>query len=335
MIKILAAFALMIVCMSCGGLAQDGAMIRAYKNFEKGDYEDVLTLTGQAQSYKEPSRELKAEILFLRGLAFEKLGRNQEAEGVFKFIAANFMDTEYGYKAEEKIKNHDDTWVYYKRGVDYVNKGQFDMAIAQLNKAIELNSDYAPAYLCRGFAYGKKDQVDKAISDSTRSIELDPYNALVYYNRGCFYGRKGDFGKAVSDFNKSISLNPRFAPAFYDRGYTYKHKNQIDDAIYDFTRSIELNPEFAPAYYERASVYMEQNQVGLAVTDFQKVIELNPNHVCAHNDLAYLLATCPDDRYRDGAKAIELAEKALEISKDNYAIMGIRDVHESMKTNQE
>ena len=102
MIRCLIVCILMIFYVSCAGMVQDGAMMRAYSNFQKGDYEDVLALTSQAQHYKEPSHELMAEILFLRALALEKLGRNQEAQGVFKFIAANFMDTEYGYRANEK-----------------------------------------------------------------------------------------------------------------------------------------------------------------------------------------------------------------------------------------
>jgi hypothetical protein len=94
----------MMFCVSCAGMAQKGAMGLAYRNYEHGNYEDVLELTSQAQHYKEPSHELMAEVLFLRALALEKLEREQEAQGMFKFIANNFNDTEYGYRAKEKIE---------------------------------------------------------------------------------------------------------------------------------------------------------------------------------------------------------------------------------------
>ena len=252
--RILIICALMIFCVACGGMAQNGAMMRAYNNYKKGDYEDVLKLTSQAQSYKQPSHVKMAEILFLRALALEKLGRDQEAQGVFKFIANNFMDTEYGYRAKEKVKaDPDDAWTYYQQGSDYCNNGQFDMAISQFNKALELNPDYLLAYLNRGIAYGQRGNIEKALSDFNKSISLDPGFALAYYNRADSYKMQSSFGKAISDYNRTI--------------------------------------------------------------------ELNAEYVAAYNDLAYLLATCPDGGYRDGTKAIELAEKALEKSHDNSMIM--------------
>lgn len=104
MIRKLIICVLLFFFIGCAGMAQKGAMGRAYSNYKKGDYEDVLALTSQAQNYKEPSHELRAEILFLRALALEKLGRDQEAQGILKFLSTNFNDTEYGFRAKEKIK---------------------------------------------------------------------------------------------------------------------------------------------------------------------------------------------------------------------------------------
>ena len=104
MIRNLTIFVFLIFFVGCAGMAQKGALGRAYSNYKKGDYEDVLALTSQAEQYKEPSHELKAEILFLRALALEKLGRDEEAQGTFKFVSTKFSDTEYGFRAKEKIR---------------------------------------------------------------------------------------------------------------------------------------------------------------------------------------------------------------------------------------
>ncbi|MBW2367633.1 MAG: hypothetical protein JRH15_07090 [Deltaproteobacteria bacterium] len=47
---------------------------------------------------------MKAEILFLKALALEKLERHEESQGIFKYLSDKYNDTEYGYKAKEKIK---------------------------------------------------------------------------------------------------------------------------------------------------------------------------------------------------------------------------------------
>ncbi len=90
--------------VGCSGAAQRGALSRAYHSYNDGDYEDVLRLTSQAQSYKKPTYYLNAQILFLKAMALEKLERDKEALGVFKFLADHYSDTKYGEKAKEKIK---------------------------------------------------------------------------------------------------------------------------------------------------------------------------------------------------------------------------------------
>ena len=55
-------------------------------------------------------------------------------------------------------------------------------------------------------------------------------------------------------------------------------------------------------------------QSAAAIAEFQKVLELDPNHVTAQNNLAWMLATCPDASLRNGPKAVELAQRAVQLS---------------------
>jgi tetratricopeptide (TPR) repeat protein len=102
---------------------------------------------------------------------------------------------------------------------------------------------------------------------------------MAYSNRGVAYSRKGQYEKGISDYNKAIEIDPRHAMAYSNRGYAYSRKGQYKKAISDFNKAIEISPGYAKAY----------------------------------NDLARLLATCPDVRYRNGIKAVELAQKAVEL----------------------
>jgi len=98
-------FMLAILISGCSStLAQRGALSKAYSSYDDGNYEDVLALTSRAENYEEPSREMKAEIVFLKALALEKLEKQDEALGLYKYLSEQFGDTQYGYKAKEKIK---------------------------------------------------------------------------------------------------------------------------------------------------------------------------------------------------------------------------------------
>ena len=126
----------------------------------------------------------------------------------------------FGTKVDAETKED-----YFNRGSAYYVNGQYDKAIADLSKAIELNPKDAKAYYNRGLAYGKgKGQFDKAIADFTKAIELDPTDANAYIGRGVAWGKKGVYDRAISDCNKAVELNPTNATAYNNRGINWKKK---------------------------------------------------------------------------------------------------------------
>jgi len=128
-------------------------------------------------------------------------------------------------------------------------KGQYDKAIADYTKAIELNPRDAKAYNNRGNAYGNKGQYDQAIADYTKAIELNPRDATTYYNRGMSYGKdKGQHDQAIADYTKAIELNPRFAAAYNNRGIAYYNKGEYDKAWEDVYKAQSLGSQVHPGF---------------------------------------------------------------------------------------
>ena len=95
----------------------------------------------------------------------------------------------------------------YKRGQAYYESGEYHKAIAEYNKAIELNPNLGLAYFNRAYAYGEIGKYDEAIADYSKAIELNPGDAQAHYNRGLDYYNKGEVSKAVSDLEKCIGLS--------------------------------------------------------------------------------------------------------------------------------
>ena len=73
-------------------------------------------------------------------------------------------------------------------------------------------------------------------------------------------------------------------------------------------------PDFTHAHYQLGLLLQNRGEFAAAVTQFQKVLELDPKHVTAQNNLAWLLATCPDSSVRNGEKAVEVAQQAVQLS---------------------
>ena len=92
-----------LVLQSCG-MVQDGAMIRAYKSFEKGECNKVLARLSEAERYKEPTPELRAEISFLRARCLETQQEISDAKGIYKYIISTFPQSQYAFSAKERLK---------------------------------------------------------------------------------------------------------------------------------------------------------------------------------------------------------------------------------------
>jgi len=117
--------------------------------------------------------------------------------------------------------------------------------------------------------------------------------------------------------SKAIELDPKFALAWYNRGVAYDQLDQFDKAIADFSKAIELDSKYALAWYNRGMAYLDLGQKENAIADYSKAIELDSKLPAAHNNLAWLLATCPDVEYHDPGRAVELAKKAVALEPKN------------------
>ncbi len=165
---------------------------------------------------------------------------------------------------------------YNNRGIDYGDKGEYDLAIEDFTKAIELKPDYAIAYNNRGAVYRSKDKHDLAIEDCNKAIQLKSDYAEPYSNRGSAYRNKGDYERAIEDYHIAIKLKPSFVEAYYNRGLAYHEKGELDVAIKDYSKAIELNPKLFHPYYNRGNAYLQKRDFDRAIEDYSKAIELNP-----------------------------------------------------------
>ena len=204
-----------------------------------------------------------------------------------------------------------DAGAYLNRGVAYMQKRQFDQAISDFNKALEINPSYAEAYDNRGGAYVAKGQYDLAILDFNKVLEVNPRNPGSYTNRGTAYMNKGMYDQAISDHTKAVEINPKFAWAYYGRGMVYSKKDQYDQAISDYNKAIEINPRYADAYYNRGSAYGRKGQYDQAIADYCKILEIDPRDAGAYfnRGVAYYFKKEYDKSWGDMKKAQDLGSK--------------------------
>jgi tetratricopeptide (TPR) repeat protein len=125
------------------------------------------------------------------------------------------------------------------------------------------------------------------------TLAVTEKNEVVHNILGTTLGDKGQVNEAISEFREAIRIKPDYGQAHYNLGYALFTKGQLDKAMAEFQEAIRLKPDYQARF-----------------DNLSKIMEMN--------NLAWQLATGSDARIRDGAQAVELAERACKLT--NYRI---------------
>lgn len=149
---------------------------------------------------------------------------------------------------------------YSNRGDNYLNSGNYDLAISEYTKAIDLDPTLASLYYNRGLAYSLKEEYKLAIDDYTKSIEFDPEYADTFNNRCRTYYLLGEYEKALPDCEKALTLAPNTDYMLDLRASIYVVLDRKEEAIRDFENVLEtsLNQEFINHAKEELKILKEQ-----------------------------------------------------------------------------
>ncbi len=163
------------------------------------------------------------------------------------------------------------------RGLVYDSQGQFDLAIADYERAIRLLPGDPAAYVNRADALVQKGEFEAALPDYDEAIRLDSRLAVAFNNRGNAYALHGDQARAIADYDEAIRLDPAYAEAYINRGAALCDAGEPEAAIRDYDEALRLNPGSVQAFNNRGNVYAELGRYARAIDDYDRAITLHPD----------------------------------------------------------
>lgn len=179
---------------------------------------------------------------------------------------------------------------FTNRGEMFRLKGDLDRAFADFTQALRVDAKHAPAFLNRGRVFRLKGRIDRALNDFTQAHRLDPKNADVLVNRGNAYSDAGQHDKAIADYTEALRIDPNLAVAIMNRGLAHAKKGDFAAVITDCAAAIKLNPKLVGAYFIRGAAHASKGEHDKAIADFTRVLALDPSHALAYNDRGLALA---------------------------------------------
>jgi Flp pilus assembly protein TadD len=161
-----------------------------------------------------------------------------------------------------------------------------------------------------GQMLGERGRIEEAIPHFQKALEIDPRLEEARSNLGHVHLAQGRADEAMLDFLKMLQLRPSSAEAHAYLGDALMQQDRVDPAIRQYRKALELKPNWAAAACSLGVALLQSGQSDEAILHLSKALELQPHFAEAQANLAWVMATSPEDSVRNGSRAVELAQRA-------------------------
>jgi Flp pilus assembly protein TadD len=187
--------------------------------------------------------------------------------------------------------------------------------------AVTTDNDVAHNNL--GFIFSRRGDLDEAISHFQTALNIRASNPQTHYNLGSAlvhnnlanaFLRKKLVDEAIAHYEKAVELRPDYADGHYNLGRALLQEGRIDEAIAHWQKTVSIQPNDAEAHTTLGDALVRKGEVSQAIAHYETALEIAPRSTSTLNNLAWALSTCPDASLRNGARAVELAQKADQLA---------------------
>ncbi|HEY2882651.1 MAG TPA: tetratricopeptide repeat protein [Pirellulales bacterium] len=276
---------------------QDALELRGKLLLATGKPQEGLTDLEAASKADPKNVSLKQ----LRATALLLLKRNDDAVQIFTDLIKQSPEAASSYLMRAKI---------------YSLSQKPKEALEDVNHALQLEPGNLGAKILRAQVLQRSGDLKaaRAAIDEIMKQHPDIADQLLDYHAQLAAG-DGDFKQAIEDFETLRKLLPKNFEVLEKLGQLYSLDKKPRKAIDAYTDALVIKPDLMAALEGRANMYLNIGKHAEAVSDYNSAMKIDEKNPGVLNNLAWVLATSPDDKVRDGKRSIELGTKAAEATK--------------------
>jgi len=273
--------------------APDTRMLLGRALADKGQLDEAASLLGTTASAQPESARAAIQL----GYVLAKQGKLPEA--VLSYRRALALDPGSA-EAQAYL------------GSALASQAQWDEAITHFEHALASRPENAELHDWLGVALREKGRSEEALGHFREAVRLAPGLASAHYNLGRALKQQGKLDEAVRHYRRALAINPRLPGAHNSLGSVLGSQGRLGEAVQHFREAIRLAPDDAEAHNNLGLALRTTGQRSEAVEHFETALRLRPDWPVPMNEIAWIRATHPDERIRNLAEAVRLAERAAE-----------------------
>jgi tetratricopeptide (TPR) repeat protein len=268
-----------------------------------------------AESYRKACELFPAYGAAHYGLAmaYRKLGRVSEAQEQANLHERNpYIIPPVPDPLRDELRALDSSGAgHLERGVQLEAVGRINDAIAETEKALELDPSIVKAHVNLLILYGRIGNAKKAEEHYKAVAALDPAQLPdAYYNYGVLLVKEGNFEEAEKAFRKTLEIAPTNDAAHDNLGYLLERQGKLAEAASEYRKALEANPSSRQAHFKLGRILVNQQQYQEAIEQFR--LTLTP---VDEDTPSYLYALgAAYGRAGDNAKALAYMKQAKELA---------------------
>ncbi|MEG4404240.1 tetratricopeptide repeat protein, partial [Microcoleus sp. MON2_D5] len=157
-------------------------------------------------------------------------------------------------------------------------------ALECLEKAIEIDSDYARAWAYKGNVFNSLERYEESLVSYDKAIALDDNDKLAWYWRGNVLDDLKRYEQALESFDRALELDANYKWAWSNIGYVLNNLERYEEALVSYDRAIELDANYKLAWRMRGNVLNNLKRYEEALVSYDRALELDPNYKWAWAD---------------------------------------------------
>jgi len=187
--------------------------------------------------------------------------------------------------------------------------------LALFDHARQVTKDNYLAYNVVGGAYLRQGDYARAMTNLQASLEIQPNFTDVHLTLGHAMLYAGKFNEALNEFREALRLGSRFPQDLYvDIGATYEAMGNPTAALTNYTEAVRIDPAVPKGHLGLANMLLAVGRFKEAISELRLAAAQEPNSPEPIGRLAWLLATHANPAVRNGQEAVQLAEKACQMT---------------------